>query len=123
MRNTEKTVTKTQLNTCIEVSMDDTSYVGLHLFCKISRQIPPSAYTLGWNIFVLNLTVGGLLGYSSVNSKVSRKVPSSKGVSIGLRAEFSINITIRQLETFYNKTKKVLNFEAFCKKIYQVLRS
>ena len=31
----------------------------------------------------LYLTVGGLLGYSSVNSIVNLKVPSSKGVSCG----------------------------------------
>lgn len=32
---------------------------------------------------VTNLTVGGLLGYSSVNSMVSLNVPSSNGVSCG----------------------------------------
>jgi hypothetical protein len=68
-------------HTCIEVKIAETSYVGLHLFCRISKQIPPSAYTFGWNIFDTNLTVGGLLGYSSVNSIVSLKVPSSNGVS------------------------------------------
>lgn len=31
--------------TCIEVKIAETSYVGLHLFCKISRHILPSAYT------------------------------------------------------------------------------
>ena len=46
--------------------------------------MPPSAYTLGWNILDTNLTVGGLLGYSSVNSIVNLNVPSSKGVSWGL---------------------------------------
>ena len=30
---------------------------------------------LGWNIFETNRTVGGLLGYSSVNSTVSLNVP------------------------------------------------
>lgn len=63
--------------------MAETSYVGLHLFCRMSKQIPPSAYTLGWNILDTNRTVGGLLGYSSVNSMVSLNVPSSKGVSCG----------------------------------------
>ena len=29
--------------TWIEVSTAETSYMGLQLFCKISRQIPPSA--------------------------------------------------------------------------------
>jgi len=32
--------------TCIEVNMADTSYVGLHLFCKMSRHMLPSAYTV-----------------------------------------------------------------------------
>ena len=39
---------------------------------------------LGWNIFETNLTMGGLLGYSSLNCMVSLKVPSSNGVSLGL---------------------------------------
>lgn len=69
--------------TCIEVKMADTSYVGLHRFCNISKQMPPSAYTFGWNIFDTNRTVGGLFGYSSVNSMVNLNVPSSKGVSWG----------------------------------------
>ena len=30
---------------------------------------------LGWNIFDMNLTVGGLLGYSSVNSICNLNVP------------------------------------------------
>lgn len=76
-----KILTYAMKHTCIEVKIAETSYVGLHLFCRISKHIPPSAYTLGWNIFETNLTVGGLLGYSSVNSIVSLKVPSSNGVS------------------------------------------
>lgn len=40
---------------------------------------------LGWNILETNRTVGGLFGYSSVNSTVNLKVPSSKGVSCGLQ--------------------------------------
>lgn len=32
----------------------------------------------------MNLTIGGLLGYSSLNCIVSLKVPSSNGVSLGL---------------------------------------
>lgn len=32
----------------------------------------------GWNIFDTNRTVGGLLGYSSVNSTVSLNVPGTK---------------------------------------------
>lgn len=70
-------------NDCIEVNIADTSYVGLHLFCRMSKHIPPSAYTLGWNILDTNRTVGGLFGYSSVNSIVSLNVPSSNGVSWG----------------------------------------
>ena len=69
--------------TCIEVNIADTSYVGLHRFCRMSKQIPPSAYTFGWNIFDTKRTVGGLFGYSSVNSIVSLNVPSSNGVSWG----------------------------------------
>lgn len=38
----------------------------------------------GWNILVRNLTVGALFGYSSVNSTLSLKVPSSHAVSSGL---------------------------------------
>lgn len=38
----------------------------------------------GWNIFEINLTVGGLFGYSSVNSIANLNVPSSNGVSLGL---------------------------------------
>ena len=34
----------------------------------------------------MNLTVGDLLGYSSVNSTDSLKVPSSQAVSSGLRS-------------------------------------
>jgi len=68
---------------CMEVSIADTSYVGDHRFWSISKQIPPSAYTFGWNIFDWNRTEGGLFGYSSVNSIVSLNVPSSNGVSWG----------------------------------------
>lgn len=32
----------------------------------------------GWNIFDTNRTVGGLLGYSSVNSTMSLNVPETK---------------------------------------------
>ena len=54
----------------MDVRIAETSYVGDHLFWRMSRQMPPSAYTLGWNILETNLTVGGLLGYSSVNSEI-----------------------------------------------------
>lgn len=79
----QQKVESSWLNTCIEVKIADTSYVGLHRFCKMSKQMPPSAYTFGWNIFETKRTVGGLLGYSSVNSIVNLNVPSSNGVSCG----------------------------------------
>src|SRR3954469_16805930 len=60
-----------------------TSYVGLHLFCRMSKQSSPVAYTFGWNIWLMNLTAGGLFGYCSSKCITSRKVPSSKGVSAG----------------------------------------
>lgn len=63
--------------------MAATSYVGLHLFCRISRQSSPVPYTFGWNIWLMNLTPGGLLGYASSKCITSLKVPSSKGVSAG----------------------------------------
>ena len=65
------------------VSMAATSYVGLHRFCRISRHNSPFAYTLGWNILLKNLTVGGLFGYDSSKVSKSLKVPSSNGVSDG----------------------------------------
>lgn len=65
------------------VSMAATSYVGLHRFCRISRHNSPFAYTLGWNILLKNLTVGGLFGYDSSNVSKSLNVPSSNGVSAG----------------------------------------
>ena len=34
------------VHTCIDVNIEETSYVGLHLFCSISRHILPSAYTI-----------------------------------------------------------------------------
>lgn len=37
----------------------------------------------GWNIFVTKLILGGLLGYYSVNSRLSLKVPSYQMVSLG----------------------------------------
>ena len=36
---------------------------------------------LGWNILERNLTTGGLLGYSSLNSRVNLKVPSYKVIA------------------------------------------
>ena len=35
--------------------MADTSYVGDQRFWRMSRQMPPSAYTFGWNILLTNL--------------------------------------------------------------------
>ena len=48
---------------CILIRILDTSYVGVQLAIRISRQILPFAYTLGWKISVMNLTSGALLGY------------------------------------------------------------
>ena len=67
----------------ILVKIAATSYVGLHLFCKMSRHNSPVAYTLGWNIWLINLTPGGLFGYCSSKCMIKRNVPSSKGVSEG----------------------------------------
>ena len=50
-------------------------------------QMAASHSPLGWNILDTKRTVGGLLGYSSVNCIVNLKVPSSKGVSLGLGSE------------------------------------
>ena len=50
----------------------------------IKRKKESKFAPLGWNILETNRTVGGLFGYSSVNSRVSLNVPSSKGVSWGL---------------------------------------
>lgn len=36
----------------------------------------------GWNILETNLTVGGLFGYSSVNSMVSLNVPEVRKESV-----------------------------------------
>lgn len=47
---------------CILVKMAATSYVGLQRFCKMSKQSSPVPYTLGWNIWLINLTPGGLFG-------------------------------------------------------------
>ena len=47
--------------TCIDVKMADTSYVGLHLFCRISKHILPSAYT------VMNRNVRYVTLYHTVN--------------------------------------------------------
>lgn len=38
---------------------------------------------LGWNICDLNFTTGALFGYSSVNSRVSLKVPGAVGMTCG----------------------------------------
>ena len=86
------------------VRMADTSYVGLHLFCKMSRQIPPSAQMLGWNILERNLTTGGLFGYSSLNSRVNLKVPSQKVTVSPERARWLLLI-ITNLEWSFVRSK------------------
>lgn len=40
----------------------------------------------GWNIFEMNLTVGGLLGYSSVNSTVNLKVPAKSRTTRSIKS-------------------------------------
>lgn len=37
----------------------------------------------GWNTLLMNRILGGLLGYSSVNSIIKLNVPPSQGVSSG----------------------------------------
>jgi hypothetical protein len=44
---------------------------------------PPLNAPLGWYTLLTKRTFGGLLGYSSPNSKISEKVPPSQGVSSG----------------------------------------
>lgn len=68
---------------CMLVKIAATSYVGLQRFCRISRQSSPVAYTFGWNIWLMNLTAGGLFGYCSSKCITRRNVPSSNGVSAG----------------------------------------
>lgn len=55
---------------------------------KTIKQLLP----LGWNIFEINLTVGALFGYSSVNSMVSLKVPVAKKNENNTRGENKIEI-------------------------------
>ena len=76
-------VQRRRTNLCTLVKIAATSYVGLHRFCNISKHSSPLAYTFGWNIVLINLTPGGLLGYCSSNCITRRNVPSSKGVSAG----------------------------------------
>lgn len=85
----------------MEVNIADTSYVGLHLFWRMSKQIPPSAYTFGWNILDTKRTVGGLFGYSSVNSIVNLNVPSSNGVSCGLKNSRNYYLKLKRLNFQY----------------------
>lgn len=41
------------MHTCIDVRMEDTSYVGLHLFCSMSRHMLPSAYTVNSDTYII----------------------------------------------------------------------
>ena len=64
----------------------------------MSRQSSPVPYTFGWNIWLMNLTPGGLFGYASSKCMTSLKVPSSKGVSAGpMMTAFLINRQSRVL--------------------------
>jgi hypothetical protein len=67
----------------ILVNTAATSYVGDHLFCRMSKHSSPVPYTFGWNMSLMNLTLGGLFGYASSKCMTRRNVPSSKGVSAG----------------------------------------
>src|SRR3989338_9714226 len=57
--------------------------MGDHWFCRMSRQMEPSPYTLGWKMGVTNLMVGGLVGYSWSKRMSSWKMPPSHCVSSG----------------------------------------
>jgi len=46
----------------MDVRMLETLYVGLQRFCRMSKQIPPSAYTFGWKILETKRTFGALFG-------------------------------------------------------------
>ena len=67
----------------IDKRMDQMLYTGVHSFCSISKQIVPSVWTFGWNIFETNFTIGGFVGYSSENTIISLNAPPSNGVSGG----------------------------------------
>jgi hypothetical protein len=78
-----------------------TSYVGDHLFCRISRHNSPVPYTLGWNISLINFTPGGLFGYASSKCITRRKVPSSKGVSAGpIMTAFLLHVSTAMLRRY-----------------------
>ena len=51
--------------------------------CNILRHIWPFSFIFGWYILVLNLILGGFIGYSYGKSILSKNVPPSYGVSIG----------------------------------------
>lgn len=63
--------------------------------CFIYTKIPVRLKNLplGWNILETNRTVGGLLGYSSVNSIVSLKVPMTNRK---IKYEIKPSVTCRQ---------------------------
>lgn len=46
----------------METRMLETSYTGLQLDLRMSRQISPFLYTFGWKMGVLKTTSGGLHG-------------------------------------------------------------
>ena len=59
-------------------------HAGLHSFLSISKHISPvRKWTFGWNIFVINLNLGGLKGKSWEKVKFSLKTPPLYGVSSG----------------------------------------
>lgn len=68
----------------------------------------------GWNILEIKRTVGGLFGYSSVKTSVSLNVPSSNGVSWGLRRENENNVKNRiRISTNYAIYIYVIEWERY----------
>lgn len=69
----------------MEVSMAQTSRIGVHCSFRMSRQMRPSLYTLGWKMGETNFTSGGLVGYSDVNVRLNMNEPPSQVVYSGLQ--------------------------------------
>lgn len=67
---------------------------------QVKKSIP-----LGWNIFDINFTTGGLFGYSSVNSIVSLKVPVMKMINIIIHNKVDCLIIIQSKTNQIRKVK------------------
>lgn len=59
----------------LKIDQQEAQYKGLKLEQTTRGKNLRLNLPLGWNIFDMNLTVGGLLGYSSVNSICNLNVP------------------------------------------------